>query len=114
MPFSITPARAVHLAILYLVLLTLFRLAFCTHLELVPDEAYYWEWSKHLDACYRDKGPAVAWTIAAGTALFGDNAFGVRWLGVLLAAGTAWQLFLLARRLFDEFVGLAALLIASI
>jgi 4-amino-4-deoxy-L-arabinose transferase-like glycosyltransferase len=101
-------------AILFLFCLTVFRLCFCTHLELVPDEAYYWEWSKHLDACYRDKGPAVAWTIAAGTWIAGDTEFGVRWLGVLLAAGTAWQAFVLARRLFDESVALAVLLISAI
>jgi len=106
--------RNVSFAILFLLLLTLFRLWFCGRFELVPDEAYYWEWSKHLDACYRDKGPAVAWTIAAGTWVAGDTAFGVRWLGVLLAAGTAWQIFILARRLFDESVALAALLISAI
>ncbi len=113
--FPSNPAqRTVFAAILFVFLITLFRLIYCTHLELVPDEAYYWEWSKHLDACYRDKGPAVAWTIAAGTALAGDTVFGVRWLGVLLAAGTAWQLFVLARRLFDASVGLVVLLVASI
>ncbi len=106
--------RIVGFAIFFLVLLTLFRLVFSTHLELVADEAYYWEWSKHLDACYRDKGPAVAWTIAAGTWIAGDTVFGVRWLGVLLAAGTAWQVFVLARRLFNESVALAALMISAV
>ena len=114
MPVAPSSQRTVLIAILFLLLLTIFRLCFCTHLELVPDEAYYWVWGKHLDACYRDKGPAVAWTIAAGTWVAGDTEFGVRWLGVLLAAGTAWQVFVLARRLFDESVALAALLVSSI
>lgn len=108
------PRRTVQFAIAFITLLTLFRLIFSTHFELVADEAYYWQWGRHLDACYRDKGPAVAWTIAAGTWLAGDNAFGVRWLGVLLAAGTAWQAFVLARRLFDESVALAVVLISAI
>ncbi|MCE0521845.1 MAG: glycosyltransferase family 39 protein [Methylacidiphilales bacterium] len=113
-PISSSSKQTVLVAMLYVAGLTLFRLFFCTHLQLIPDEAYYWEWSRHLDFCYRDKGPAVAWTIAAGTALMGDTVFGVRWLGVLLAAGTGWQLFVLARRLFDDSVALAALLIASV
>jgi len=109
-----TPQRIVSFAILFLLLLSIYRLWYCTTLELVPDEAYYWEWSKHLDACYRDKGPAVAWTIAAGTWLGGDTAFGVRWLGVFLAAGTAWQAFLLARRLFNESIAFAVLVVSAL
>jgi len=66
------------LAIFLLFGLTCYRFWFATHLELVPDEAYYWLWSKHLAASYRDKGPAIAWTIAAGTKLFGDTVFGIR------------------------------------
>src|SRR5262252_11177376 len=68
-----------------LVVLTAFRLWYSTHLELVGDEAYYWLWSRHLDLCYLDKGPAIAWIIAAGTALFGQTVFGVRFFAVLLA-----------------------------
>jgi len=106
--------RIVRVAIIYLLILTIFQLFYSTHLELVADEAYYWEWSKHLDACYRDKGPAVAWTIALGTLIGGNTEFGIRWLGVLLAAGTGWQAFVLARRLFDEKVALAALVVFSL
>ncbi len=101
-------------AALFLLVLTAFRFAYCTHLDLLPDEAYYRLWSKHLDAAYYSKGPGVAWTIAFGRWVAGDTVFGVRWLSAILAAGTVWQLFLLARRLFDErtalwCVGLAAI-----
>ena len=54
----------VRLAIFLLFALTCYRLWFITQMELVPDEAYYWLWSKHLAASYRDKGPGIAWTIA--------------------------------------------------
>ncbi len=97
-----------------LVLLTLFRLWYCTQLELVGDEAYYWVQSRHLDMCYFDKGPAVAWTIAAGRALFGDTVFGVRFFAVLLSAATSVWLFILARRLFSDRVALVAVLLATI
>src|SRR5262245_34823282 len=105
---------AVHWAVFALVALALYRLWFATRIELVPDEAYYWLWSKHLAASYRDKGPAIAWTIALGTQLFGDTVFGIRFFAVLLAAGVGWQLFSLARRLYDDRTALWCLVVASL
>ena len=104
----------VQMALIALVVVSVFRLWYSTRLELVPDEAYYWLWSKNLAASYRDKGPAIAWTIALGTRLFGDTPFGIRFFAVLLGAGTGWQLFRLARRLFDDRAGLWCLLLAAI
>lgn len=49
-----------------------------TSLDLAPDEAYYWEWSKQLDWSYYSKGPLVALFIRLGTSIFGDTAWGVR------------------------------------
>ena len=79
----------------------------------VPDEAYFWVWSKHFALCYRDKGPLVAWTIALGTRLFGDTVLGVRFFAVLLSAATAFQLFQLARRLYDDRAALWCLVVAA-
>lgn len=110
-PLRFTPLR---LAIFLLFAVTCFRLWFATRLGLVPDEAYYWLWSKHLAASYRDKGPAIAWTIALGTKIFGNTAFGIRSLGVLLSTGTGGLLFVLARRLYDDRVALWCLLMAVV
>jgi 4-amino-4-deoxy-L-arabinose transferase-like glycosyltransferase len=38
----------------------------CT-LDLAPDEAHYWDWSRHPDWSYYSKGPAVAYLIRAAT-----------------------------------------------
>lgn len=99
-------------ALWLIVVITLFRLWFCTRLNLVGDEAYYWLWSKHLDISYFSKGPGVAWTIATGTSLWGDTVFGVRFFAVLLSAGTATGMFLLARSLFSTRVGYWSLVVA--
>src|SRR3954468_10246957 len=40
-------------------------------LDLAPDEAHYWDWSRHLDWSYYSKGPLVAWLIRASCDLFG-------------------------------------------
>jgi 4-amino-4-deoxy-L-arabinose transferase-like glycosyltransferase len=93
---------------------TVYRLWYCTHLELVGDEAYYWLWSRHLDICYLDKGPVIAWIIAAGTALFGQTVFGVRFFAVILSSATGVGIYLLARRLFSDRVALWALIMAGI
>jgi len=54
-------------------------------LDLAPDEAHYWDWSRQLDFSYYSKGPLVAWLIRASgelVALVSDNAM----LGVRLPA----------------------------
>ena len=104
----------VRLAIFLLFALTCYRLWFITQMEMVPDEAYYWLWSKHPAWSYRDKGPAVAWVIALGTQLFGHTVFGIRFVAVMLSTGTGVLLFLLARRLYDDRVALWSLLLASV
>ncbi len=101
-------------AILVIALTSVLRLFYAHWLPLLPDEAYYFQWSRHLDASYFSKGPAVAYTIAAGTGLFGPNNIGVRFFAVALSAGTAWQVFLLARRWYDEVSGLVAVLVLNV
>jgi 4-amino-4-deoxy-L-arabinose transferase-like glycosyltransferase len=102
----------VRLAIFLLLAVTCYRFWFITCMDLVPDEAYYWLWSKHLAASYRDKGPAIAWTIALGTELFGNTVFGIRFFAVLLSTATGGLLFVFARRLYDDRVALWCLLMA--
>jgi 4-amino-4-deoxy-L-arabinose transferase-like glycosyltransferase len=104
----------VRLAIFLLFALTCYRLWFITQMQLVPDEAYYWLWSKHLAASYRDKGPGIAWTIALGTKLFGNTVFGIRFCAVMLSTATGALIFLLARRLYDDRVALWSLLVAAV
>jgi hypothetical protein len=41
-------------------------------LDLAPDEAHYWDWSRHLDWSYYSKGPLVAYLIRGGTSLAGS------------------------------------------
>jgi Dolichyl-phosphate-mannose-protein mannosyltransferase len=41
-------------------------LRFACPLDLAPDEAHYWDWSRHLDWSYYSKGPLVAYLIRLG------------------------------------------------
>jgi 4-amino-4-deoxy-L-arabinose transferase-like glycosyltransferase len=70
----------------------LFRLWYVSRIQLSADEAYYWEWSRHLALSYYDQGPMLALAIRLGTTLFGSNELGVRFMSVLcglLSSGLA-------------------------
>lgn len=50
------------------------HIAYLVHdcpLDLAPDEAHYWDWSRHLDWSYYSKGPLVALLIRASCEVFG-------------------------------------------
>jgi membrane-associated phospholipid phosphatase len=53
---------------------------------LSEDEAYQWLWSKHLALSYYSKPPGIALIQWAGTSLFGDTNFGVRFFSPVFAA----------------------------
>lgn len=55
-------------------------------LDLAPDEAHYWDWSRRLDWSYYSKGPLVAWLIRASCAILGDTMPAVRLPAVLCNA----------------------------
>lgn len=97
-------------AILLTAGLTLARLValFRTPLELYPDEAQYWLWSRALDFGYYSKPPMVAWAIWATTHLGGDAAVFVRLSAPLFQAGATLCAFALGRRLYGGPAGLAA------
>lgn len=65
-------------AALFIVLAVVARAAVSAFVPLLPDETYYWEWSRHLQAGYFDHPPGIALLIAAGTEMFGNTTFGVR------------------------------------
>jgi 4-amino-4-deoxy-L-arabinose transferase-like glycosyltransferase len=74
------------------------RLATLSRLQLAPDEAYYWEWSRRPALGYYDQGPLIAYLIRSTTTLFGTNLFGVRFGAVICCAGMLWCCWTLARR----------------
>ncbi len=82
-------------------------------LPLSPDEAYYWLWAQRLDWSYLDQPPMIAYLIFLTTRV-GDSALWVRIAPLLLGAATSYALFLLARELFDERVGLRAVVLFQV
>lgn len=101
--------RVVSLAVLgYVIFL---RLIFLGTLNLLPEEAYYWNYAQHLDIGYLDHPPMVAWMIWLTTKLGGNTEFAVR-----IGASASWLVaaffcFRLTRNLFGETPAFVALMI---
>ena len=91
----------------------LLRLVFAGLIPLFPDEAYYWEWSRHLAPGYFDHPPGIPLLIRGGTALVGVTSLGVRLLPVLAGFIAALATAGIARRLGGEDAALRGALIIT-
>jgi dolichol-phosphate mannosyltransferase len=78
----------------------LLRLVYGARVELMPEEAYYWNYARHLDFGYLDHPPMVAWLIAAGTAVLGNVELGVRLGAVFCGLIATFFTYRLTRDLF--------------
>lgn len=101
---------------LFLLGLSLFRMYYLSFgpLDLSPDEAHYWEWSRRLDLSYYSKGPMIAYLIALSTSLFGDTVFGVRFLAVVLSLLSSIILYRLGKEMYNEQVGAASAILFQV
>lgn len=115
---GLTPGRCRLILAAVLLLGFLGHLHYLTNdcpIDLAPDEAQYWEWSRRLDLSYYSKGPAVAYLIRASCAIFGDVMWAVRLPALVLAAGTGLVTYALTRRLFgSERLALGAVLLSAL
>ncbi len=89
---------------LFLLVLSALRVAYLAAgvLDLSPDEAHYWEWSRRLDLAYYSKGPLVAYLIRALTTVFGVSALGIRLGAVLLSVVGSLAIYRLGREAFGD------------
>jgi len=90
-------SRAISLLIIGFSLL---RFALAAIVPLLPQEAYYWTWSRFPDWSYFDHPPLASYSIALTTAVFGQTAFGIKSAAVLWSIG--WNV-LWARLILDMF-----------
>jgi 4-amino-4-deoxy-L-arabinose transferase-like glycosyltransferase len=79
----------------------LWKLYFSATLQLHPDEAYYWLWSRHLDFTYLDHPPLIAYAIRF-TTLFSQQELWVRFMGTVGAVVTSVAAWGLAMQLFHD------------
>lgn len=90
-----------------LLALVVMRLIYAGMFELRTDEAYYWTWSKESVLSFLDHPPMIAWFVRAGTAIFGDTAFGARFAGIVALAVTQLLLVDIVRRVTQDLRAMA-------
>ncbi len=98
-------------AVAVVVFASALRLIYGAQVELMPEETYYWNYSRHLDIGYLDHPPMVGWLIWLGTAAFGDTEFGVRVGAMGCGAISSLFAYRLTRNLFGEPSALVAVVL---
>ena len=85
--------------IVFLIAVTLVRLAAAAFIPLSEDEAYYRLWAHSLQFGYYDHPPMIAWWIRAGMSIAGDTPLGVRLFPVLSSGLAGLVVFDIAGRI---------------
>jgi 4-amino-4-deoxy-L-arabinose transferase-like glycosyltransferase len=88
--------------LILIALITLVRLVYINFVPLVPQEAYYWKYAKHLALSYFDHPPMTAYIIALFTAIGGDNVFFIRLGSIIFSIGLMLVLYAITKQLFGN------------
>ena len=93
-----------------------FRLIYAAIFPVNPagDEAYYWDWGRHLDYGYYSKPPFIAWLYAFVDWIGGGSLFAIRATAAVLGTASVFVLFSLTSELFDAKTGWTAAVLALI
>jgi dolichol-phosphate mannosyltransferase len=75
------------------------RLAFMGVINLLPEEAYYWNYAQHIDLGYLDHPPMVGWLIWLGTHFLGNHEIGVRFPGLICWLISSFFMYRLGKNL---------------
>jgi dolichol-phosphate mannosyltransferase len=110
---AVTAPRWRNTAVALIVYSFVLRLVYAGSVEMMPEETYYWNYSRHLDFGYLDHPPMVAWLIRVTSAVFGQTEFGVRAGALLCGTITSIFAYKLTRNLFGAAAALAALLLVQ-
>ncbi len=95
--------------------LALFRLVWLwlMPLDLVPDEAYYWDWGRQPDWCYYSKPPMIAWLNTVTQSIGFTTAPLMRTPAVVLGTIGLVATWLLARRVWGARAGFFAVVLGA-
>lgn len=97
-----------------LVAVFVMRLVLGGMVGLGDDEAYYWDWTRHLQLSYFDHPGMIAWMIKASVSIFGDTTFAIRLPAVICNSLATLFLFLLALEMFNMRTALYAALLHTL
>ena len=98
---------------LIIIISVILRLFSISNANLIAEEAYYWNYSEHLDFSYLDHPPMVALLIKLTTSILGTNELGVR-LSTLLCWGLSGFFSFKLSNLIAKGSGLYALFLLAV
>ena len=90
------------------------KLIFMGLVNLIPEEAYYWNYAQHLDWGYLDHPPMVAWLIWLSTSLLGKSEVSVRLPAYLCWIIAAVFMFRLTLNLYDRPAAFRTILLLAV
>ncbi len=102
------------LTIAILAYVLVLRLVFMGLVNLIPEEAYYWNYAQHLDLSYLDHPPMVAWLIWLSTYVLGKSEFSVRLPAYICWIIAALFMFRLTLNLFDRTTAFRCILLLAV
>src|SRR5947207_10590952 len=111
---SPSPNHWRRLAILVVGYTVAFRLAAMGPVNLIPEEAYYWNYAQHLDLSYLDHPPMVAWLIWISTSVLDKSEFSVRLPAFICWIIAALFMFRLTLNLFDRTTAFRSVLLLAV
>jgi hypothetical protein len=88
---------------IFIGLLALLRMIYILFIPITPQEAYYWYYSTKPALSYFDHPPLVAYSIWIGTTIFGENVFGVKFMGIIWSILTNIVLYFTTYKVADSF-----------
>jgi len=91
----------------------LFRLFYAGLFQLAPDEANYWQWSRHLAWGYHDQAPMIGWMIRLTTWFAGQTELGVRLPSIIAMAVASAYLLLIAARWIGPYTALKTTILSQ-
>jgi dolichol-phosphate mannosyltransferase len=94
--------------------LLVLKLIFINSVNLIPEEAYYWNYARHLDWGYLDHPPMIAWLIWLSTSVLGKSELSVRLPAYICWMVTAVFMFRLTLNLFDRPAAFRAILLIAV
>jgi len=97
---------------LLLIGLAFVRLVMALIIDPAPQEAYYWNYSRHPALSYYDHPPLTAWLLRVSTLIFGDTAFALHLPAVVISLILTIVLFRFLSVLYDEKTAFWAVVLA--
>jgi dolichol-phosphate mannosyltransferase len=90
------------------------KVIFMGSVNLIPEEAYYWNYAQHLDWGYLDHPPMVAWLIWLSTSILGKSELSVRLPAYVCWILAAIFMFRLTLNLYDRPAAFRTILLLAV